>query len=213
MSGLSQFTPDIAEPFGRRAAKLNLDGLESVSRESVEQLCKHGGRILSLTGLEFIDPKLASTLVKYNKGLPKLAALQELSPETARILSQPKSYILSLDGLRKLQVEVAAELAKFKGRKLVIGARDLTPSAMSELAKWEGATLTLPGLGTINTEQAKAIIGWKTQVKNQSMPVLELPNVYYISNEAIGILADWNGIVVVPNYWLRPKIIEARQNG
>ena len=178
---------------------LMLSSLQSLDAETAAVLADYDEGPLFLDGLSELSPEAAGELKKFKGG--------------------PRSYFsfgncLSLAGLETLSPEAAAELAAFPGEALFLGVTELSEAAFRSLmtfrrrlylprlaripagaaesmADYRGPGLSILGLATLSTEEARVLAGLGNRWNGR------LPNVKNLSPETAAVLAGFMGVNMV----------------
>lgn len=179
LRGLQELRPEIASILGSFEGHsestignqinynsiLNLDGLTSISKESLESLrdaaqekatdrianeqWKPEFTVLGLSGLQELSAESASVVSQINATNLYLNGLREISHDTAVALSKSKRGNLRLDGLTKLSGDAAEKLIAFKGSIRLNGLQVIDEKLAKVLAKTECSTIDLSGISTL----------------------------------------------------------------
>lgn len=175
---------------------LMLSSLESLDAETAAVLAEYDEGPLFLDGLSELSPEVAGELNKFKGG--------------------PRSYFsfgrcLSLAGLETLSPEAAVELAAFPGEALFLGVRELSEAAFRKLMKFQrrlylprlaripagaaesmadyrGPSLSILGLATLSSEEARVLAGLGKRWNGR------LPNVKNLSPETAAVLVGFKGV-------------------
>ncbi len=187
---------------------LMLSSLQSLDAETAAVLADYDEGPLFLDGLSELSPEVAGELKKFKGG--------------------PRSYFsfgncLSLAGLETISPEAAAELAAFPGEALFLGATDLSEAAFRSLmtfrrrlylprlaripagaaesmADYRGPGLSILGLATLSTEEARVLAGLGNRWNGR------LPNVKNLSPETAAVLAGFKEVNEVVNKVVRLEL-------
>jgi hypothetical protein len=175
---------------------LMLSSLQSLDAETAAVLADYDEGPLFLDGLSELSPEAAGELKKFKGG--------------------PRSYFsfgncLSLAGLETISPEAAAELAAFPGEALFLGVTELSEAAFRSLmtfrrrlylprlaripagaaesmADYRGPGLSILGLATLSTEEARVLAGLGNRWNGR------LPNVKNLLPETAAVLAGFKGV-------------------
>ena len=187
---------------------LMLSSLQSLDAETAAVLADYDEGPLFLDGLSELSPEAAGELKKFKGG--------------------PRSYFsfgncLSLAGLETISPEAAAELAAFPGEALFLGVTELSEAAFRSLmtfrrrlylprlaripagaaesmADYRGPGLSILGLATLSTEEARVLAGLGNRWNGR------LPNVKNLSPETAAVLAGFKGVNEVVNKVVRLEL-------
>jgi hypothetical protein len=187
---------------------LMLSSLQSLDAETAAVLADYDEGPLFLDGLSELSPEVAGELKKFKGG--------------------PRSYFsfgncLSLAGLETISPEAAAELAAFPGEALFLGVTELSEAAFRSLmtfrrrlylprlaripagaaesmADYRGPGLSILGLATLSTEEARVLAGLGNRWNGR------LPNVKNLSPETAAVLAGFKGVNEVVNKVVRLEL-------
>jgi hypothetical protein len=175
---------------------LMLSGLESLDAETAAVLAGYDEGPLFLDGLAELSPEAARALKQFKGGPRSFASF---------------GSCLSLAGLETLAPEAAASLAAFPGEALVLGVRELPEAAFRSLMKfprrlylprlaripagaaesmadYRGPGLSILGLATLSTEEARVLTELGVKWNGR------LPNVKNLSPETAAVLAGFKGV-------------------
>jgi hypothetical protein len=154
LDGLTELTPEVAEPLARVKAPLSLGGLGEISPEVAELLAKRNGH-LSLDGLVDPPPEVAALIGQSGCGL-SLNGLTSVTTDFARALGSSKRR-LSLDGLTEITPPVAELLVRSDGELSLNGLKVISPDVAGIFAKHSGGSLHLDGLTSLSPMVARAL--------------------------------------------------------
>lgn len=193
LNGLTVISEEAAKELGQHKGFLHLDGLKALSDEVAAALAGHRGE-LALNDLPSLSDKSAEELARHSGGRLLLKGLTTLSPAAARAFLKRKggspSSQLHFDGLTTLAPEAAAALVEMHGHNWNgrLPAFKTVPNEVARaLAKEGGALRAMPGLTTISSEAAKALV-----------PRIggELPELQSLTPEVAKVLAQARGHLV-----------------
>jgi mono/diheme cytochrome c family protein len=194
LNGLTVISEEAAKELGQHKGFLHLDGLKALSDEVAAALAGHRGE-LALNDLPSLSDKSAEELARHSGGRLLLKGLTTLSPVAARAFLKRKggspSSQLHFDGLTTLAPEAAAALVEMHGHNWNgrLPAFKTVPNEVARaLAKEGGALRAMPGLTTISSEAAKALV-----------PRIggELPELQSLTPEVAKVLAQARGHLVL----------------
>ena len=151
---LEQISPEVANALGRKKHLwLSLDGIQKISRDVARELASTRCGLV-LGNLQAVTPELA-TILAQKKGSLRLG-LASITPEVASALSQHEGW-LSLNDLHSIDLVSAAALAAHQHWISLNGLKTLTPDLAEALANFNGETLDLNGLKSLDLEVAKKL--------------------------------------------------------
>jgi hypothetical protein len=172
---------------------LMLGGLESLDAETAAVLADYDEGPLFLDGLTELSPEVARALKKF-KGGPRsyasfgnclsLAGLETLSPEAAEELAAFPGEALFL-GVRELPEVSFRRLMKFRRRLYLPRLARIPAEAAESMADYRGPGLSILGLTTLSTEEARLLAGLGNRWNGR------LPNVKNLSPETAAVLAGF----------------------
>jgi|694.fasta_scaffold147218_2 hypothetical protein len=175
---------------------LMLSGLESLDAETAAVLASYDEGPLFLDGLSTLSPEAALVLKEF-KGGPKsfasfgrclsLAGLETLSPEAADELAAFPGEALFL-GVRELSEPAFRKLMQFQRRLYLPRLARIPVGAAESIADYRGPGLSILGLATLSTEEARVL----TELGNRWNG--RLPNVKNLSPETAAVLAGFKGV-------------------
>lgn len=197
---------------------LMLSGLESLDAETAAVLADYDEGPLFLDGLAELSPEAARALKQF-KGGPRsyasfgsclsLAGLETLSPEAAAELAAFPGEALFL-GVSELSEAAFRSLMKFRRRLYLPRLARIPAGAAESMADYRGPGLSILGLATLSTEEARVLAGLGNRWNGR------LPNVKNLSPETAAVLA---GVKVVnkgvnaEGPFLPPKVVRLELDG
>lgn len=174
---------------------LMLTSLESLDAETAAVLADYDEGPLFLDGLSTLSPAAARALKDF-KGGPRsfasfgrclsLAGLETLSPEAAASLAAFPGEALVL-GVSELPEAAFRRLMKFQRRLYLPRLARIPAGATESIAAYRGPGLSLLGLATLSTGQARALTDLGVKWNGR------LPNVKNLTPEAATVLAEFKG--------------------
>lgn len=197
---------------------LMLSGLESLDAETAAVLAGYDEGPLFLDGLSTLSPEAARALKNF-KGGPRsfasfgsglsLAGLETLSPEAAAELAAFGGEALFL-GVTELPEAAFRSLMKFRRRLYLPRLARIPAGAAESMADYRGPGLSILGLATLSTEEARVLAGLGNRWNGR------LPNVRNLSPETVAVLAGLKGVNKVVNAagpFLPPKVVRLELDG
>jgi hypothetical protein len=187
---------------------LMLSGLESLDAQTAAVLADYDEGPLFLDGLTELSPEAARALKAF-KGGPRsfasfgqclsLAGLETLSPEAAEALAAFPGEALFL-GVRELPEASFRRLMKFRRRLYLPRLARIPAGAAESMADYRGPGLSILGLTTLSTEEARVLAGLGNRWNGR------LPNVKNLSPETAAVLAGFRGVNKVANKVVRLEL-------
>ena len=175
---------------------LMLSGLETLDAETAAVLADYDEGPLFLDGLTELSPEAARALKQF-KGGPRsyasfgrclsLAGLETLSPEAAAELAAFGGEALFL-GVTELPEAAFRSLMKFRRRLYLPRLARIPAGAAESMADYRGPGLSILGLATLSTEEARVLAGLGKRWNGR------LPNVQNLSPETAAVLAGLKGV-------------------
>ena len=197
---------------------LMLTSLESLDAETAAVLADYDEGPLFLDGLSTLSPEVARALKDF-KGGPgsyasfggclSLAGLQTLSPAAAAELAAFPGEALFL-GVRELSEAAFRSLMKFRRRLYLPRLAGIPAGAAESMADYRGPGLSILGLATLSTEEARVLAGLGNRWNGR------LPNVKNVSPETAAVLAGFKGVnkaVKAEGPFLPPKVVRLEFDG
>jgi len=197
---------------------LMLTSLESLDAETAAVLADYDKGPLFLDGLTTLSPEVARALKDF-KGGPRsyasfgrclsLAGLETLSPEAAAELAAFPGEALFL-GVTELPEAAFRSLMKFRRRLYLPRLAGIPAGAAESMADYRGPGLSILGLATLSTEEARALAGLGNRWNGR------LPNVKNLSPETAAVLAGLKGVnkgVKAEGPFLPPKVVRLEFDG
>jgi hypothetical protein len=187
---------------------LMLSNLESLDAETAAVLADYDEGPLFLDGLATLSPEVARALKAF-KGGPRsrasfggclsLAGLETLSPEAAEELAAFGGEALFL-GVRDLSEPAFRRLMKFRRRLYLPRLARIPPGAAESMADYRGPGLSILGLTSLSTEEARVLTGLGNRWNGR------LPNVKNLSPETAAVLAGFKVVNEVVNKVVRLEL-------
>jgi len=187
---------------------LMLANLESLDAETAAVLADYEEGPLFLDGLAEISTEAARALKKF-KGGPRsyasfgrclsLAGLETLSPEAAVELAAFGGEALFL-GVTELSEAAFRSLMKFRRRLYLPRLARIPAGAAESMADYRGPGLSILGLATLSTEEARVLAGLGNRWNGR------LPNVKNLSPETAAALTGFKGVNKVANRVVRLEL-------
>ena len=175
---------------------LMLTSLESLDAETAAVLADYDEGPLFLDGLTTLSPEAARALQKF-KGGPRsyasfgrclsLAGLETLSPEAAAELAAFPGEALFL-GVQELPAAAFRSLMKFQRRLYLPRLGGIPAGAAESMADYRGPGLSILGLTTLSSEEARVLAGLGNRWNGR------LPNVTNVAAETAEVLAGFKGV-------------------
>lgn len=197
---------------------LMLTSLESLDAETAAVLADYDEGPLFLDGLAELSPEAARALKQF-KGGPRsyasfgrclsLAGLETLSPEAAAELAAFGGEALFL-GVTELPEAAFRSLMKFRRRLYLPRLARIPAGAAESMADYRGPGLSILGLATLSTEEARVLAGLGNRWNGR------LPNVKTLSPETAAVLAGLKGENKAANAagpFLPPKVVRLELDG
>ncbi len=197
---------------------LMLTSLESLDAETAAVLAGYDEGPLFLDGLSTLSPAAARALKDF-KGGPRilgsfgrclsLAGLETLSPEAAAELAAFGGEALFL-GVTELPEAAFRSLMKFRRRVYLPRLARIPAGAAESIADYRGPGLSLLGLATLSTEEARVLAGLGNRWNGR------LPNVRNLSPETAAVLTGLKVVnkgVNAEGPFLPPKVVRLELDG
>ncbi len=151
---INKLTPEVAKALVSESKNvwLVLDGLKELSPEIARELAV--AKCALRLGIDKVTPEVAEILATHQSTLS--LGLKSISPEIAEKLAMHKSR-LQLDLLTTLDAESAAKLAKHGGSLSLLRLEAMTPDVAEAMGRFDGDSLELNGLETLEFDIAKRL--------------------------------------------------------
>ncbi|MBM3972403.1 MAG: DUF1588 domain-containing protein, partial [Planctomycetes bacterium] len=162
LSGLTSLTPLAAKEICQRYGDLYLNGLTTVSDETLKALAEHkaGGNsrpVVYLKGLTTLSDDGAAILAAWPKWSGETPALSMLSEKAAAALAAARNWDGKLPAVKTISAAAAVAIAQRQGNLSLDGLTTLTDDVAAALAKHRGGTLSLNGLTSLSDQAAAAL--------------------------------------------------------
>ena len=203
-TNLETLSPEVAAVLAKHPENLSFPAVKQISTETAKALAAKEYVWISLDGLEEMSPEVARELAAAKCALrvgditPEIAkifgnregttslGLSSINPDVAAALSKHNGW-LSLHNLRTIDADSAATLAQNKHWLSLNVLTSLTPDVAEALGKFDGKTLDLNGLPSIDVESATKLSTARCQGGG-----LYLNGLTTISPEIVNVLANGN---------------------
>jgi hypothetical protein len=156
---LKTLTPIAAKAICQREADLYLNGLTTISDDTLKALAEHKAPgfarpVVYLKGLTTISDEGAAILAAWPKWCGELPALTTLSEKSAAALASSRKWNGNLPSLKMISPKAGKALAQRQGNLSLDGLTSLSEETAIELAKHQGGTLSLNGLKELSDNSA-----------------------------------------------------------
>jgi len=185
LSGLKEFTPQLAEAFSRHSGKLILDGLTSINVKTAQAIKENFKGSLHLGNIDFIEDEVLQILSEREAGegnwkywpkciFPKIKKFSDSPGHLAffeKLVHGAPRYDMHVEELTEKQAEIVARL----GDEINYSSlKKLTPQA-AEILATSNQKIWLTGIQELSTQTAQAFINHGAE--------LSLGSLDHVSNE------------------------------